>query len=277
MKIAFLDSGVGGMTVLEAFYGKSSVGVSATDEIIYLADLAHLPYGEKSIDELQSILLSNLGWLNGKVDIVVLACNTSSALLTDETKQLFPSLRIFSLLEAMAADLQKSQTSLQKIAVFSTDATHRSGAYKRYINSVLPEAEVASIPCPKLVPFIEANIAAGEETLNDLALPLVQEYVACLPFEPQAMIFGCTHYPLLKRCFQKLLPNCLLLDPAESIVKNLSETVFSSTETNLKAYATAYTDSLKDKIVSLKEIFGCAKYFASEVGLAQTASITVAS
>lgn len=274
MKLAFLDSGIGGLTVLEAFYKHNpSEQSKSTDEIIYLADLANLPYGDKSSEQLIQILLSNLHWLQAKkTNVVVLACNTSSSLLNDSIRRLFPNMQILGLIDSLVASLKASWLELKNVAVFCTEATHRLGAYKSKILEVLPDATVFSVACPKLVPLIEAWVDSPDQQLEVQALPILDEYISKLPCEPQALVFGCTHYPLLKQYFHKLLPCTLLIDPAEAIVHELKDLHFADGHSSLKAYSSAHPVSpLRNKLASLKEILNCAKYFSSEVEYAPTA------
>jgi glutamate racemase len=279
-KIGFLDSGVGGFTVLEACLHELTpphdlIVKDEITEIIYLADLANLPYGSKSQEELQQILVNNLEWFSGKVNYLVLACNTSSALLTDCLRERFQKIKIFSLIQAVQEEIQNQYANLKKVAVFSTLASHSSGAYKTSLQSALPKALIQSIPCPRLVTLIEANIHYGEEILNDSCEEALSEYVAQLDFEPEALIFGCSHYPLLKKTFKKLLPKTLCLDPGECLAEELSGQITICKETNFQVFSSAEDMLMQSKLDSLKNILPCANYFRDKVQSTQTASTSV--
>ncbi|MDX1920052.1 MAG: aspartate/glutamate racemase family protein [Candidatus Caenarcaniphilales bacterium] len=271
MKIAFLDSGVGGLTVLNSFVddSKKAFDSEPISEITYLADLANLPYGGKSQEELKLILLNNLQWLQSRADSVVLACNTSSAILDSEIERQFPNVKIYGLIQAFAKDLALNHKNLKKLVVLSTRATHNSGAYINMLKQSRPDLEVQSVPCPEWVPLIEDNLSKGYEPLQELAEESVKKIINQIEIEADALVFGCTHYPLLKGAIKKLLPKVLLLDPADSIRKELSEFVFSPTQTSITTYSSSNEEVLKDKLKSLDKILLCAKYCQNKVKAAQ--------
>jgi glutamate racemase len=272
-RLGFLDSGIGGLTVLNAFVEKQNAcepNPKNLQEIIYLADLANLPYGGKSLKELRAILHANLVWFANKVDTLVLACNTSSALLDQELEQEFSGLQIIGLIGALQEQLSREYKNLESIAVFSTLATHNSGAYLKAFKTALPGAKRASVACPKLVPIIEDNLSLGlgSEELNALALKALNEYAQNLPFVPQALVYGCSHYPLLSKAFKHVFPNTLLLDPAQAVIMNLQNCLM--TDTSFQAYSSGSSGSFAVKLDLLKGILNCANHFRAEVKLAET-------
>ena len=173
----------------------------------------------------------NLKWFaQQNALMVVLACNTSSALLNEKIKQNFKQLYIFDLITALAEQIDREHKNLDKIAVFSTLATHQSGAYISNLQKVLPQAQIISIACPAFVPLIENHLTESDfslEQINKLALGCLQEYTQNLPFEPSAIVFGCTHYPLLKMAFAQRFKNSLFLDPAQALAQQLQKYKFS--------------------------------------------------
>ncbi len=214
MRIAFLDSGIGGLSVLNAFLEKSYKNSNIKcSELSYFADFKNLPYGNKSKEELLEIIHKNFEYWHDKTDIIILACNTSSSLLTQEIKSKFPNLIIYSLLEGLEANLKQFSNSKENIAVFSTLATHNSESYIKICKQALGEdLNIQSIPCPKLVPFIENNLGnLNSKEGEDLLL----EYISLLNKKPDSLIFGCSHYTLMKNSFTKLLPETKLIDPGE--------------------------------------------------------------
>jgi glutamate racemase len=202
--IGVYDSGLGGLTVLAAL---RAAGVS--DEIVYFADQAHVPYGGKTDVELQTLLATNLSWLRDRgADVVVMGCNTSCAVAA---RLGWPDVRfrlpIVDLIENGARAL--ATTTFRRVAVIATAATVRSGAYARAIRAAAPAIETFEITAPALVPIVEAGEADG-----DIARAAVHAVVAALPPDIDAIVYGCTHYPLLDGHFAAALPAVARIDPA---------------------------------------------------------------
>ena len=302
-KIGFLDSGIGGLTVLESCFhqwqinSESSVikgdGRIEIDEIIYLADTANLPYGDKSLPELKQILLDNLRWFAEKeITYLVLACNTSSVLLDSQMRQNFAQsqiqkFEIITLLDSLTLKIQAEYKHLKNICIISTQATHQTGAYIKSLKEILPsDANIFSIPCPKLVPLIEVSIAE-ELSLEELLLKaqsVVAEYCALIPDDCEALVFGCSHYPLLQQAFGEFLPNTILLNPADALAERvdniklkgdfsqnmlLKDSIKTESvkygRTIWQAFSTGERKGLERKLNSLNGVFDCVQYFGNKV------------
>jgi glutamate racemase len=203
--LGLYDSGLGGLTVLAAL---RTAGI--TQDIVYFADQAHVPYGDKSDADIHGFLTENLALLAEQhVDAVVTACNTSCAVAgkTGWPETPFPVLDLIA-----TAGRSFANTPHRRIAVVATAATVRAGAYARAIRTSAPHADVVEIAAPKLVPIVEQGYAD-----TDTAREAVAEIVAELPRGTDALVYGCTHYPLLDRWFAQLLsPRVERIDPARS-------------------------------------------------------------
>jgi glutamate racemase len=198
------DSGLGGLTVLAAL---RKAGID--QDVIYFADQAHVPYGDRADVELLGFLEENLRLLEAHgADAVVMGCNTSCAVAARRGG--FPRTRmpVLDLIGNAAAALR--ETRFTRIAVFATAATVRSGAYRRAIAAQAPDVEVVEIPAPELVPLVEHGLAATER-----AHDAVRELCRALPAGVEAIVYGCTHYPLLDMHFASALePDVVRIDPA---------------------------------------------------------------
>jgi glutamate racemase len=201
--LGLYDSGLGGLTVLAAL---RAAGID--QDIVYFADQAHVPYGDKSDGELHGFLTENLALLAGqRVDAVVTACNTSCAVAQHYGWPATP----FPVLDLiLTAGGSFAETRHRRIAVIATAATVRSGAYTRAIRAAAPYAHVHEIAAPRLVPVVEdgeADTSTGRDA--------VAEVVAQIPSDVDALVYGCTHYPLLDRWFAAALdPRIERIDPA---------------------------------------------------------------
>ena len=202
--IGVYDSGLGGLTVLAALRG-AGIG----DEVVYFADQAHVPYGEKTDDELSALLAANLAWLRDHgADLVVMGCKTSCAVAS---RRGWPDVRfplgVADLIDNGARAFAASPA--RRVAVIATAATVRSGAYGRAIRAVAPAIDVLEVAAPALVPLVEAG--ASE---SDAARDAVTALAATLPPGVDAIVYGCTHYPLLDAHFARALPQVARFDPA---------------------------------------------------------------
>jgi glutamate racemase len=202
--IGVYDSGLGGLTVLAAL---RRAGI--TGDVVYFADQAHVPYGDKNDDELHALLTANLGWLREQgADAVVMGCNTSCAVASRRgwPDVPFPA-SIVDLIENGAHAFTGAR--YRQVAVIATAATVRSGAYGRAIRAVAPQTDVHEVAAPALVPLVEAG--ASE---SDAARVAVDAICATLPPGVDAIVYGCTHYPLLDAHFARALPRAARIDPA---------------------------------------------------------------
>jgi glutamate racemase len=202
--IGVYDSGLGGLTVLAAL---RAAGV--TDDAIYFADQAHVPYGDKSDAELHGLLAANLAWLHRHgADVVVMGCNTSCAVAS---RRGWPDVPFpLGIADLIANGAQAfAGSALRRVAVIATAATVRSGAYGDAIRAVAPAIDVVEVAAPALVPLVEAGAAE-----TDAARAAVEGVVAALPPGIEAIVYGCTHYPLLDAQFARALPHVARIDPA---------------------------------------------------------------
>ena len=148
--LGLYDSGLGGLTVLAAL---RAAGI--TQDVVYFADQAHVPYGERTEPELHGYLRDNLALLGEQhVDAVVMACNTSCAVAQRLGWPAVP-FPILDLIETAGRSF--AGTPHRRIAVVATPATVRAGAYGRAIRAAAPHAEVFEIGAPAEPPPIPSG------------------------------------------------------------------------------------------------------------------------
>lgn len=200
--LGLFDSGLGGLTVLRRVRD-----VLPSADVLYFADQAHVPYGDRSAEELQGLLRANVAFLNARgCDAIVMACNTSCAIASSYG---WPPSRatIFDLIEAAATAI--AECDARAITVIATAATVRAGAYARAIHARLPGARVAEIAAPALVPLIESPATSPDEMAA-----AVRGVCGEIAQTTEALVYGCTHYPLVDELFARFLPGVARLDPA---------------------------------------------------------------
>lgn len=208
--IGIFDSGVGGLTVLKAL-----LQVLPGEQLFYLGDTARVPYGTKSPGTVLRYAQEAAEFLvQQRVKMLVVACNTASAVAVDVLEQRF-SLPVVGVIEP-GARKAASVTKNRRVGVIGTEGTIRSGAYSRAIRAVDAEIEVFAAPCPLFVPLAEEGWAEHE-----VATLAAREYLAPLVAQNiDTLVLGCTHYPLLKKTLQRVLgPQVQLIDSAEETAR----------------------------------------------------------
>ena len=205
--IGIFDSGVGGLTVLHQLYRQLP-----NESIVYCGDTARLPYGTRSKAEMLQFVGDILSWmLQQQVKMVIMACNTSSALALETVRSQFPLPILGVILPGARAAVQQGK----RIGVISTPATAASNAYQRAILEIAPDVKVWQVGCPEFVPLIEQN-----RINNPYTTEVARCYLAPLLVQQiDTLVYGCTHYPHLAPVLRSLLPPSVkLVDPAVHVV-----------------------------------------------------------
>lgn len=211
-KIGVFDSGVGGLTVL-----REIMAYLPAESLLYFGDTARVPYGNRSQSELLRFVREIIAWMQGKgVKMVVMACNTSSALALETVRAEF-DLPILGIILPGARAAAKVG---QRIGVISTVATANSNAYKQAILEASPTAKVWQVGCPDFVPLIEKNRIDDPYTravATDYLKPLMAANI-------DTLVYGCTHYPHLAPLMEQILPPSIrVINPASSLVSAMAK------------------------------------------------------
>lgn len=210
--IGIFDSGVGGLTVYRAIRE-----AFPEEDLIYFGDTARVPYGPKSPNTIIAYSIQNARFLLQRgIKILIVACNTSSAVAIPELKKL-TDIPIIGVI-APGAEQAVNFTQNQHIGVIGTEGTIRSNAYKTAINAILPTATVHSIACPLFVPIVEEGWMQ-----HPTAKLIVEEYLAGFKaLQVDTLVLGCTHYPLLSEVIQTSMGTGVkLVDSAQAITSYL--------------------------------------------------------
>ena len=202
--IGIFDSGIGGLTVL-----KEISTIMPNEDIVYFGDTARLPYGSKSEKTIIKFSVENTIFLNSKnVKLIVIACNTSSAVSLDYLRN-FIKLPVIGVVECGAlAAVQK--TRKKRVGVIGTKATIKSCAYSKAIKRLNSEIEVYEVSTPLLVHLVEENWIE-----RDITKAILMEYLSSLiDLDIDTLVLGCTHYPLLAKQIKEIVKDILLVDSA---------------------------------------------------------------
>lgn len=205
--IGVFDSGIGGLTVAAALRD-----LLPSENIFYIGDTARVPYGGKSPRTVERYGVEIGGLLLAEnAKIIVVACNTASALAVPRMQKLF-KVPVQGVITPGAEAAVKS-TRNGRIGVIGTRATIGSGAYEHAIRALAPKAQVFSAACPLLAPSIEE--AMFDDPITD---QLIARYLAPLLAQKiDTLVLGCTHYPLARAAIARAAgPNVHLVDSAEN-------------------------------------------------------------
>ena len=188
--IGVFDSGVGGLTVVQALRR-----LMPAEDLIYLADTARLPYGTKTPQTVTRYALQAAEFLVSKgAKMLVIACNTASAHAAAAVAQAFHPVPVLGVVEA-GAERAARATRSGGIVVIATEGTVTSGAFPRKIAKRLSSARVTQISCPLFVALAEEGLGEGP-----IALSIARDYLKD-SFGPEStndtLLLGCTHFPLL--------------------------------------------------------------------------------
>ena len=206
--LGVFDSGIGGLTVV-----RELLRILPDESLVYYGDVARLPYGNKSKETVTRFSREITSFLvDHGVKAIVVACNTASALALPELEDR-AGVPVVGVIEPGArAAATIAQQGKGKLGVIATASTVRSGAYGRAVRALAPGVVVDEQACPLFVPFVE------EGWFDHPATELVaREYLAALQRAGiEALVLGCTHYPLLKVLLGRVMgPGVALIDSAD--------------------------------------------------------------
>ena len=211
--IGVFDSGLGGLTALSEL-----VALLPGEDFVYLADSAHLPYGKRSQSEIIRLSSFSVSFLRDKgANEVLFACGTASSLGFDFCKQYFP----FRLYEVVTPSVLKatSLTKSRRIGVAATEATVKSGSFRRLIDRYAPDCMLTEVCCPSLVSLSESGTVHDETCYNAVCAALAPLVHAKI----DTLILGCTHFALLKTAIRALLPSVLVVESGKEGARALVE------------------------------------------------------
>ncbi|MGN0404680.1 MAG: glutamate racemase [Bariatricus sp.] len=197
MKIGIFDSGIGGLSVLHR-----AMKMMPNASFVYYADTEHVPYGEKTVQEIRKFDEDNLNFLIDQgVDAVVIACNTATSVATKEFRAGFP-VPIVGMEPAVKKAVEQYCDTGKRILVAATPITIASDKLHNLLERVDKEHDVDLLPLPKLVRFAEkGDFISGEiegYLREELSRFQLEDYAA--------VVLGCTHFNYFKQNFRDVFP-----------------------------------------------------------------------
>jgi glutamate racemase len=211
--IGFIDSGVGGLTVV-----KEALKQLPNERIIYLGDTARCPYGPRPAEQVVQFTWEMTNFLlEKKIKMLVIACNTATAVALDDIRAHLEIPVVGVILPGSRAALKMTQNN--RIGVIGTDGTIKSGAYSAAIKKKAPNTSITSLACPKFAPIVESNefhSSVAKKVVSETLQPLLLKQL-------DTLILGCTHYPLLRPLIQNVMgSNVTLIDSGAETVGEVS-------------------------------------------------------
>lgn len=189
--IGIFDSGIGGLTNARAIIDRLP-----GEDVIYVGDTAHLPYGEKSPALIKYYAIKITEFLIArKCKLIVIACNTASSVAFDELVEIFGDRVTFiNVVDPIVSRIAADEEA-HKVGIIGTKGTIQSGIYASKLKAARPQLETVSMATPLLAPMIEAGFFD-----NNISRSVIESYLEDPQFKGiDGLILACTHYPLIRK------------------------------------------------------------------------------
>lgn len=225
--IGMFDSGVGGLTVFKEIKEKFP-----EEKIIYLGDTKSFPYGSKSKESIINLAKKGIEFLIKKdVKAIIIACGTATSQALDVVKELY-DIPIIGIIEPTCQYIA-SDEKIKKVGVVATAGTIRSNAWETNLKKLKSDLQVINKPCPLLAPMAEEGW-----TDNKIAELAVHEYMKGM-HDVDALILGCTHYPLFENIFKKeVKEDCKIINTGKIIAENFEKYIEKGNDDKMKVETT---------------------------------------
>ncbi|MFL7893958.1 MAG: glutamate racemase [Anaerolineales bacterium] len=210
--IGIFDSGVGGLSVVAAVRN-----LLPNEDLIYLADQDHVPYGPRSLDQVRSFSegITRL-FIKQKVKLIVVACNTASAAALHYLREIFPQVPFVGMEPAVKPAAETTRTGV--VGVLATPATFQGELYASVIERFASGVKVLQDTCPGLVMEIDQgnlNTPLVTFILEQALKPMMEEGI-------DTVVLGCTHFPFVIPAIETIVgPGVRVIDPSPAIARQV--------------------------------------------------------
>ena len=214
--LGVFDSGVGGLSVLRALRRELP-----GENLVYLADQAHVPYGSRSLEQVRRFSAGIARYLTAPpaglaVKALVVACNTASAAALHEMRRIFPGTPFVGMEPAVKPAAEHTRTGV--VGVLATPATFQGALYASVIERFARGVTVLQDTCPGLVAQIEAgalDALATRQILERALAPMLAQNI-------DTVVLGCTHYPFVIPLIEAIAgPGVRVIDPAPAVARQV--------------------------------------------------------
>lgn len=212
--IGIFDSGIGGLTVTAAVRQ-----ALPRERLLYFGDNLHVPYGQRSLAEVRTFSHAIVNaLLQAGCKLIVIACNTASAAALASLRAAHPGMPFVGMEPAVKPAVE--HTSTGTVGVIATTATFQSELYASIVERFAGDVTVLHQACPGLVTQIEAGLLDHPDTeamLRGWLEPMLARHI-------DALVLGCTHYPLVRPLLARILgPRVRIIDPAPAIARRVQQ------------------------------------------------------
>ncbi|HQV50944.1 MAG: glutamate racemase [Flavobacteriales bacterium] len=248
--IGIFDSGIGGLTVTNAMQQ-----ALPTERLLYFADTVHIPYGQRSLEEVRQFSTAITRVLiAADCKLIVIACNTASAAALAHLRAHFPTVAFVGMEPAVKPAVEQTLSGV--VGVIATTATFQSAVYASVVGRFAKDVEVIHQPCPGLVQQIEAGELETDHTekmLRGWLEPMLAKNI-------DALVLGCTHYPFVRPLIERILgPSVRIIDPAPAVAKQVDR-ILEQRDLNAPAKQVgglvAYTSGATEQFTALLPLLG---------------------
>jgi glutamate racemase len=210
--IGVFDSGVGGLSVLKAIWEEVP-----SEAVIYLADQAHVPYGQKPLEEVRRYSEDIVHFLLKEgVKLVVIACNTASAAALHWLRLRFPSIPFVGMEPAIKPAAENSRSRV--VGVLATPATFQGQLYSSLVERFAQDVHILQNTCPGLVNQVESGelgSALTRRILEEAIQPMLLEGI-------DSLVLGCTHYPFVMKLIREIAgQDVRVINPAPAVARQV--------------------------------------------------------
>lgn len=210
--IGIFDSGIGGLTVTTSIQK-----ALPAERLLYFGDSAHMPYGQRSLEEVRAFSMSITAALLDKgCKAIVIACNTASGASLRSLRERWPMVPFVGMEPAVKPAAEHTRSGV--VGVIATTATFQTEVYASVVARFGQDVRVLHQSCPGLVSQIEAGGLDGPETegmLRGWLEPMLEEGM-------DALVLGCTHYPIVRPLIEQIVgPNVRVIDPAPAVARQV--------------------------------------------------------
>jgi len=208
--IGIFDSGVGGLSVLREVRQQFPA-----EDLLYIADQSHVPYGIRSREDVQGFSEGIVRYLlNRKVKLIIIACNTASAVALEFLRKSYPDLPFVGMEPAVKPAAEETSTGI--VGVLATPATFQGALYASTVERFAKGVKILPDTCPGLVELIEEGKIDHPETreiLEKALYPMLEKGV-------DEVVMGCTHYPFVIPLIQEIVGDDIqVIDPAPAVAR----------------------------------------------------------
>jgi len=251
--IGVFDSGVGGLSVLRAIRQQMP-----KQPVIYLADQAHVPYGQRSLEQVRAFSEEITRFLlSHGARLVVVACNAASAAALHHLRRVFPQVSFVGMEPAVKPAAEQTRTGV--VGVLATPATFQGELYASVVERFAQGVRLLQDTCPGLVKQIEdgqLDTPATRAILERALLPMLAEKI-------DTVVLGCTHYPFVIPLIQEIAgPGVRVIDPAPSVARQANRLLqangWQAGSQDVLGWASFYTSAEPSALQNLlPDLLGC--------------------